>query len=42
MRYVNKNKMKGENVSVLVGRMFANGPGARYSIPGQVISKTQK
>ena len=26
----------------LVGRVFANGPGDRGSIPGQVILKTQK
>ena len=27
---------------VLVGRVFANGPGNRVSIPGEVIPKTQK
>ena len=26
----------------LMGRVFANGPGDRRSIPGQVIPKTQK
>ena len=34
--------MKNPQLISLVGRVFANGPGNRGSIPGRVIPKTQK